>query len=433
MDISYDNYNKYRDLFIGIANPVKLSNGNVAMPIGFDNGATTPSLKSSYRELCRGLETYGAVARGTGQKSEITTQKYENSRKIILDFFNIKNDSSYTVVFGKTTTECMNLLSKVLIKNKNDKILTTRMEHHANDLPWRYSATVEYIEVDKMGRVCIDSIEHKLKKGKGAIKYLTITGASNVTGYINPIHEIARLCHKYNAKIIVDAAQLVAHKQINMKGERPGEEIDFLVFSSHKTYAPYGTGVIVGLKDDLSNSTPFLKGGACVKAVTDSHVIWSEPPALHEAGSPNSLGAMATGRALQELKEIGFDNIYEHEMMLKEFIINEMKKIDRVILYGDNENIDDRLGIIAFNIDGEDYKKMGKRYADEMAIALRTGKFCSHPYVNRLMDVSDQTAYNNACNNKPTNGMIRASLGLYNTMEEARAFIAYTKYLISTL
>lgn len=432
MDVS-DNYNKYRDLFIGVDNPVKLSNGNIAMPIGFDNGATTPSFKSSYKTLHDGLITYGAVARGTGQKSEITTKKYEKARKIILDFFNLGNDSRYTVVFGKTTTECMNLLANILIKDKNEKIITTRMEHHANDLPWRYSATVEYIDVDKMGRINIDDIENKLKENKGTIKYVTITGASNVTGYINKIHEIAKICHSYNAKIIVDAAQLVAHKEIDMKGNKPGEGIDFLVFSGHKVYAPYGTGVIVGLKEDLSNVTPFLKGGACVKAVTDYDVIWSEVPALHEAGSPNALGAMATARSLQQLRKIGFDNIYEHEMMLKEFIIDEMKKIDRVILYGDNENIDDRLGIIAFNIEGEDYKEMGKRYADEMAIALRTGKFCAHPYVNRLMGVSDEVACNNAYNNKPTNGMIRASLGLYNTMEEARAFIAYTKYLVSTL
>lgn len=425
--------NKYRDLFIGVDNPVQLASGNIAMPIGFDNGATTPSFKCSYRELSRGLMTYGAVARGTGQKSEITTQKYEDARQIILDFFNVGNDPRYTAVFGKTTTECMNLLSHVLIEDKDDKILTTRMEHHANDLPWRYSATVEYIEVDKMGRIKIDDIEKKLKENKGTIKYVTITGASNVTGYMNPIYDIAKICHRYNAKIIVDGAQLVAHKEVDMKGNNPGEEIDFLVFSSHKTYAPYGTGVIVGLVEDLSNVTPFLKGGACVKAVTDYDVIWDDPPALHEAGSPNSLGAMATGRALKQLKEIGFDNIYEHEMILKEFIISEMKKIDRVILYGDNDNIDDRLGIIVFNIDGVNYKTIGKRFADEMAIALRTGKFCAHPYVNRLMAVSDETASYNAYNNKPTNGMLRASLGLYNTMEEARAFIAYTKYLVSTL
>ncbi|WP_455539029.1 aminotransferase class V-fold PLP-dependent enzyme [Terrisporobacter sp.] len=429
--MDFENINKYRELFIGVDNPVMLASGNMAMPIGFDNGATTPSLKSSYRAFCKGLVTYGAVARGTGQKSEITTQKYEEARQIILDFFNVGNDTNYTAIFGKTTTECINLLAKVLIKDKNERVLTTRMEHHANDLPWRYNCNVDYVDVDCNGRICIDDIENKLKKGNGEIKYVTITGASNVTGYINPIQEIAKICHNYNSKIIVDAAQLVAHKEINMKGNCPGEEIDFLVFSGHKAYAPYGSGCIIGLKEELSKVIPFLKGGACVKAVTDYDVVWKEPPELHEAGSPNSLGVIATARALQELKIIGFDNIYEHEMILKEFIIDEMKKIDRVILYGDSKNIDDRLGIIAFNIEGEDYKVMGKKFADEMAIALRTGKFCAHPYVNRLMGISDEIACYNAYNNKPTNGMMRASLGLYNTMEEARSFIAYIKYLVS--
>ena len=431
--MEFEDYNKYRDLFIGVDEPVQLANGNMIMPIGFDNGATTPSLKSSYNTLCEGLITYGAVARGTGQKSEITTEKYEEARQIVLDFFNVGDDSRYTAIFCKTTTEGMNLLANILIKDKEEKVLTTRMEHHANDLPWRDRATVEYVEVDKQGRLCVDEIESKLKENKGKIKYVTVTGASNVTGYVNPIHEIAEICHKYNAKIIVDGAQLVAHKEVDMKGNNYDDEIDFLVFSGHKAYAPYGSGAIIGLKENLCKGSPFLKGGGCVKAVTDYDVIYHQSYELQEAGTPNCLGAMAMATSLQQLKDIGFDNIYDHEMTLKEFIIDEMKKIDEVIMYGDNENIDDRLGTIAFNIYNQDYKKMGKRFADEMGIALRTGKFCAHPYVNRLMGVSDEVACYNAYNNKPINGMMRASLGLYNTMEDARAFIAYIKYLVSNL
>ncbi len=430
---SSDHYNQYRDLFIGLEHPVQLANGQMTTQIGFDNAATTPSFKSSYRAFCRGLVTYGAVARGTGQKSEITTQNYEDARKIVLNFFNLGKSKDYTVIFGKTTTECMNLLSDVLIKDKNDKILTTRMEHHANDLPWRYKATVEYVDVDQMGRININDIEKKLRENRGQIKYVSITGASNVTGYMNPIHEIAKICHKYKAKIIVDAAQLVAHKEIDMNGNTSSERIDFLVFSGHKVYAPYGSGAIVGLTKDLSDVDPLLKGGGCVKAVLDNEVIWSEPPSLHEAGTPNALGAIALARSLKQLKQIGFDNIYNHEMYLKEYLIKELKKIDKVILYGDTENIDDRLGIIVFNIEGQDYKVIGKRFADEMGIALRTGKFCSHPYVNRLMGISDATACREARNDVHPNGMIRASLGLYNTKREAELFISYVKYMISTL
>ena len=132
---------------------------------------------------------------------------------------------------------------------------------------------------------------------------------------------------------------------------------------------------------------------------------------MHEAGTPNSLGGNTSARSLKQLKQIGFDNIYEHEMYLKEYLIKELKKIDKVILYGDTENIDDRLGIIVFNIEGQDYKKIGKRFADEMGIALRTGKFCSHPYVNRLMGISDSTACRDARNNNHPSGMLRASLG----------------------
>lgn len=432
--MSYSGENKqYRNLFIGVDTPLTLENGKLVVPIGFDNGATTPSFKSSYRAFSRGLVTYGAVARGTGQKSEITTGMYENARQTVMDFFNVGRDEDYTAIFAKTTTECMNILANVLIKDKSDKVLTTRMEHHANDLPWRHTCTVEYVEVDEKGRLKIDEIESKLKKSNGKIKYVSVTGASNVTGYINPIHDIATVCHKYNAKIIVDAAQLVAHKEVNMQGRNPSEKIDFLVFSSHKAYAPYGSGAIVGLKKELSNVEPFLRGGGCVNAVLDDDVIWSDVPELHEAGSPNSLGAIATARALRQLKQVGLDNIYDHEMNIKEFMIREMKKIDKVILYGDTEKIDDRLGITVFNIEGQNYKEIAKRCADEMAIALRAGKFCAHPYVNRLLGLSYKEAYDSAYNGAPPVGMVRASLGLYNTMTEAELFIAYIKYLVSTI
>lgn len=425
--------NQYRDLFIGIDTQVPLANGKMIVPIGFDNGATTPSFKSSYRAFCRGLLTYGAVARGTGQKSETTTQLYENARQIILNFFNVGKDDNYTAIFAKHTTECMNILANVLIKDKNERVLTTRMEHHANDLPWRHTCMVDYVEVDENGRLKIDELESKLKKSNGKIKYVSITGASNVTGYVNPIHEIATICHRYNAKIIVDAAQLVAHKKINMRGSKPCERIDFLVFSSHKAYAPYGSGAIIGLKDDLSNVAPYLRGGGCVEAVLDNDVIWTDVPNLHEAGSPNSLGAMATARSLIQLKQIGMDNIYNHEMKIKEYLIKEMKKIDRVILYGDCQRIDDRLGIIVFNIEGQNHKYIAKRFADDRAIALRSGKFCAHPYCNRLMGISNEQACYIAYNDEEPLGMVRASLGLYNTMEEAQIFIDYLKYLVSTL
>ena len=149
--------NLYRNLIIGVDEPVQLQNGKMAIPIGFDNGATTPSFKSAYRAFSRGL-----MARGTGQKSEITTKYYEDARQIILNFFNVGKNDDYTAVFAKTTTECINILANVLIKDKSEKVLTTRMEHHANDLPWRKTSTVDYVEVDEKGRLKIDELEEYL-------------------------------------------------------------------------------------------------------------------------------------------------------------------------------------------------------------------------------------------------------------------------------
>lgn len=417
----------FRNMFIGIDEKFKLENGKEVVPIGFDNGATTPSLKCVFDDVYNNLLIYGSIGRGQGPKGELSTNKYEESREKILKFFNLQDVDTHTVVYTKTTTESLNILANILIKNKNDKVLTTRMEHHANDLPWRKTATVEYVDVDELGRINIEDIEYKLKKENGNIKIVSITGASNVTGYMNPIHEIAKLAHKYGAKIVVDAAQLVAHKEINMKGKNQSEQIDFLVFSSHKAYAPFGSGAIVGLLKDLDVEQPFETGGGCVDYVFDDKIIWSEPPSLHEAGSPNFIGIMAMVRALEELKQIGFENIYNHEKQITDYLIKEMKKIDNVIIYGDVDNTEDRLGVISFNIENKDCYDVADEFSKEDPIALRAGKFCAHGYVARLLKVSNNYNKYEKKLDDADFGMVRLSLGLYNTMEEAKIFIEKLK------
>lgn len=414
----------YRKRFLGVDIEFELENGKKVIPIGFDNGATTPSLKSVFDEVYNNLLIYESIGRGQGPKGELCTKKYEESRDRILKLFNLQDTNTHTVVYTKSTTESLNILANILIKNKNDKVLTTRMEHLANDLTWQSTATVEYVDVDKLGRINIEDIENKLKKENGNIKIVSITGASNVTGYINPIHEIARLAHKYGAKIVVDGAQLVPHRELDMRGKDQSEQIDFLVFSSHKVYAPYGSGAIVGLIKDLDNKEPFVRGGGCVDYVFDDNkVIWSDAPCLHEAGSPNFIGTMAMVKALEELKNIGFKNIYNQERQIKEYLIKEMKKIDNVILYGDTENTEDRLCVITFNIKNKDCYDVAERFAKERAISLRAGKFCAHSYVARLLKVSnDYKEYEKNLDNADF-GMVRLSIGLYNTMDEAMIFI----------
>lgn len=420
----------YRELFEGIETEVKLSNGSYIIPINFDNGATTPPLKSVINTILEDIKYYGPIARGLGQKGDICTKKFEEARENVLDFFNLKGNNTHTVIFTKSDTEGLNLLANILIKDNNTKVLTTRMEHHANDLPFRYKSQVLYVDVDSLGRINIDDIRKKLAEHKGKIRLVTITGASNVTGYINPINEIAKICHENDAKIIVDAAQLVAHKDINMKGNTKDEQIDFLTFSAHKAYAPFGSGAIVGLIEDLKDVDPFLRGGGCVKGVFDENVIWALPPQLHEAGTQNFLGVMAMVQALKDLKQIGFDNIQSHELYIKDYLIKEMKKIDKVILYGDTENTNDRLGVISFNINGMNYEEVAMKMANDMGIALRCGKFCAHPYAYRLLGVSDMNGYIDVVSDEENLGLIRASLGLYNTIEEAKTFIEALQYIV---
>lgn len=420
----------YRELFDGIDVPIKLADGSDIIPINFDNGATTPPLKSVTKIITENIQNYGPIARGLGQKGDFCTNKFEEARKILLDFFNLKYTNTHTVIFTKSDTEGLNLLSNVLIKNKNEKVLTTRMEHHANDLPWRKTSTVLYIDVDKLGRINTGDIEEELIKNNGEIKYVTVTAASNVTGYVNPVHDIAKLCHKYGAKIIVDAAQLVAHRSIDMKGNSNLDQIDFLTFSAHKAYAPFGSGAIIGLKEDLSNVEPFLVGGGCVEGVFDKGVLWNEEPHRLEAGTQNFFGVIAMAQALKELKKVGFKDIYSHEKQIKNYILNEMNKMNKVIAYGDTVNTDDRLGVIAFNIEGKDYEEVAMKLAEKRGIALRCGKFCAHPYVYRLLGVSDSEAYLDVTSKAEKFGMIRASLGLYNTIEEASDLLNMLELLI---
>ena len=186
----------YRHMFDGVDLTIKLSDGAYATPICFDNGATTPPFKCVDKEIFKHMQMYGSIGRGKGPKSEYSSKIYEKCRDYVKTFFNLDNDDRYTVIFTKNTTEGINLLANTLLNSKYDKVITTRMEHHANDLPWRYNANLIYIEVDEKGRLNIDDIEEELIKHNGDVKFVTVTGASNVTGHINPINHIAKIAHK---------------------------------------------------------------------------------------------------------------------------------------------------------------------------------------------------------------------------------------------
>lgn len=417
--------NCIRNMMYGINTPVSLSDGRIIPAINLDNAATTPAFKEVKDEIETQLLYYGSIGRGKGQKSEHSTDVYTRGRDIVKNFVGA-NDHRYTVFYTNSTTDGMNKLASALIENSEDIILTTRMEHHANDLPWRERCRVVYAEVDDLGRLIIDDIERLLWQYQGAIKYVCVTAASNVTGYVNDVHAIAKIAHRYEAKIIVDGAQIVAHRKFCMLGKTPEENIDFLAFSAHKMYSPFGGGAVIGLTEELDKHLPQFYGGGMVEAVCDESVIYLPTPDRYEAGSPNYPGVVGMLKSMTILERIGFDYIRQHEQKLLKRTLTELKKIPNVILYGDNINIADRVGIIAFNIQGIQNDVVADYLADFHAIAVRHASFCAHPYVRRLTKKPNKKP--NSC--KSPEGMIRISFGIYNDKSDVDAFIYAIKLLV---
>ncbi|MBQ6395924.1 MAG: aminotransferase class V-fold PLP-dependent enzyme [Atopobiaceae bacterium] len=410
-----------RDWIVGIDEPVQLEDETTRAAINFDNAATTPAIQEVLDSVVDALPMYGSIGRGFSQKSNLSTDTFTDIRDKVLGFLNA-DWQDYTCFFVTNTTEGLNKLATALT-TKDSVVLATRAEHHANDLPWRNRCKMLYAEVDEDGRVIYDDIERLLSENK--VDYVTVTAASNVTGYVTDVHRIAKMAHAHGARIVVDGAQIVAHRRFSMKGDTPEENIDFFAFSAHKMYAPFGGGAVVGLTEVLNEHQPEFYGGGTVRVVADDWAVYKDAPELYEAGSPNYLGAVAMAKAIDILTEIGFDAIEEHEQKLLHRMMDGLKKIDKLIIYGDSENFDDRVGVISINHPEVNTFVLAQRMKKSWAVASRRGAFCAHPYVWRLMGISDDTLHGFAeCTDVNTAGMMRMSFGIYNTEAEVDEFLA---------
>lgn len=416
-NISYNLPNRH--LIVGANNKIPLGNGNLVTSINFDNAATTPALYPVLEEVNNFIPWYSSIHRGTGYKSKLSSELYEKSREVIKKFVNadLKND---TVIYVKNTTEAINKLSyRLLEKSKKNIILSSYMEHHSNILPWRKKYNVFYIDLDENGRLSLNDLEFKLKKYKGRVKLVTVTGASNVTGYINPIHKIAQLSHKYGAKILIDGAQLIPHYPIDMNHNNYPNNIDYLVFSSHKMYAPFGIGVLIGPKSTFEKGDPEYTGGGTVEFVTPNYVKWIDPPSKEEAGSPNIIGVIALTSAIKTLNKVGMHLIHKYENKLTEYTVSILKKIPDVQLYCNFNNNLPYISVIPFNIKDIPHDVVSKALSLEAGIAVRSGCFCAQPYIQRLLKIPDKKIDFYIQNpNLPRPGMVRISFGSYNIYPE---------------
>ena len=212
------------------------------------------------------------------------------------------NPAEHTCIFGKNTTEAINKLAhRINFDSKRNIVITTSMEHHSNDLPWRAATKVIHVRLTPDGRLDEDDFDKQLTAYSSQVALVALTGASNVTGFLNPIHRLAEKTHAAGALFMVDCAQLAPHRKIDILSMNDPAHLDFITFSAHKMYAPFGTGVIIGRKDVFETGDPDMSGGGTVEIVTLDNVVWAEPPERDEAGSPNTVGAIALAAAIKQL------------------------------------------------------------------------------------------------------------------------------------
>ncbi len=413
-----------RQLTIGIDEEVPVLGGKKLRYINFDNAASTPTLKPVVDKVDEFLKWYSNVHRGTGFKSKLSSWAFETSRQRIAEFVN-GNQKERIVLFAKNATEAINHLAHRFPFRKDSVVLTTIMEHHSNELPWRKAAHVVHIGVLPDGRVDENDFQQKLQTYKDRIQLVAVTGASNVTGYVNPIHSYARWAHEIGSKFFCDAAQLAPHRPIDMKSPGDPECIDYLAFSAHKIYAPYGLGVLIAERKPFEQGDPDIVGGGTVDIVNLENAYWSELPDKEEAGTPDIVGAVALAAAINLLHDIGWKTIIDHESELTRYALEKIREIPGIVIYGDADpgRSHERLGVISLNIEKIPHALTAAILNYEWAVGTRNGCFCAHPYVKAIMHVNEHDAKKMEAeilrrDRSHLPGTVRISFGIYNTTDE---------------
>ena len=418
-----------RDQIVGIDTRVPLLDGSSRPYINLDNGASTPAFRGVMEKVNQLMENYASIHRGVGFKSLVSTHTYEQARQVVAEFVTADPQED-VVIFGKNTTESTNTLAAVTPWQRDDVILCSVMEHHSNDLPWREYARVVFVEAGPDGQLDMNDYEAKLRQHAGHVRLVAVTGASNVTGFMPPVHDMAELAHRHGARILVDSAQLAPHRAIRKGLAGAPRSLDFLTISAHKMYAPYGTGALIGPREYFDQMPPQMRGGGTIELVSQDEVYWAGAPERNEAGSPNVAGAVALAASLRILSAVGMEAVAQHEKDLTRHILRRLREVDGLQVAGsaDPDRLEDRLGVIAFNLDGLHHSLVAAVLAYEAGIGVRNGCFCAHPYVLRLMKVGIEPyqAFRGrvlAGDRSDLPGLVRASFGCYNTTEEIDALV----------
>ncbi|HMG39592.1 MAG TPA: cysteine desulfurase [Nitrososphaeraceae archaeon] len=370
-----------------------------------DNASTTQKPYSVINSITDFYSNYNSnIHRAVYQLAEEATELYEQSRKKIANFINVRPEE---IIFTRNTTESINLIAHSWARSnlkKDDVIAITEIEHHSNIVPWQIlcqeiGTRLEYVGIDESGFLDIEYLIELISSRK--VKLVSISHMSNVLGTIVPIERIVKTAHQYDIPVIVDGAQSVPHMPVDVKKL----DCDFLVFSAHKMLGPTGVGVLYAKKELLEKMKPFMAGGDMIKEVFKFHTNYNEVPYKFEAGTPNIADVVGFGAAVEYLEKIGMENIRNHEIYLTEYALESMQSLKHITIYGPMDS-KFRGGVISFNI-ADIHPHDLATIMNDHGIAIRSGHHCAQVLMQRL-DVPATS---------------RASFYIYNTKEEIDKFV----------
>lgn len=390
--MSYD-INKIREDF-----PI-LSRQVYGKPLVYlDNGATTQKPRSVVDAMTEEYYNVNAnVHRGVHFLSQQATELHEQARETVRRFINARSASE--IVFTRGTTESINLVATTFgdaIFQEGDEVIISEMEHHSNIVSWqliqaRKGIRLRVIPITDEGELVFEEYERLFNE---RTKLVSIAHVSNVLGTVNPVKEMIRVAHEHHVPVLVDGAQSTPHFAVDVQDL----DCDFFAFSGHKIYGPTGIGVLYGKEEWLDRLPPYMGGGEMIQNVSFDKTTFNELPFKFEAGTPDYVATTGLARALDYVSAIGMDQIYEHEQALTRYAMEQMSSIEGMRFIGTPKHKD---AVISFLVGDIHHLDLGT-LLDRLGIAVRTGHHCAEPLMRRM----------------GIEGTVRASFGLYNTLEE---------------
>ena len=366
-----------------------------------DNAATTQKPQCVIDCIGNVYSTINSnVHRGVHHLSQVATTAMENARETVREF--IGAGSSREIIFTRGTTESINVVASSFgntFLKAGDEIIISTMEHHSNIVPWQLlcDRIGTKLRVIPLTKECTLDIEEYKKLFNGNTRLVSVAHVSNVLGTSNPIKEIIEIAHSHDVPVLIDGAQSTPHIKVDVQAL----DADFFVFRGHKVYAPTVIGVLYGKEKWLDAMQPYHGGGEMIKTVRFEKATYNELPYKFEAGTPDYVGIIALGKALEWVRNIGIGNIAAHEKALTEYTVEQLRKIEGIKIFGNPDGA--AVSFLAGDIHPADIGTI----LDRLGIAVRTGHHCAQPLIEHL----------------GIPGTVRASFAVYNTIEEVDVFI----------